>query len=302
MTDLPVWLQPLLAAATGVDALDLSRFVPPDGAGRRSAVLILFGDGDAGPDVLIIERAHDMRSHAGQPAFPGGAVDPEDEGPVAAALREAAEETALDTTAVRTRRTFVDDHGGWSYTTVYADTPAPLATEPNRESVALAWVPVAEVPSLPLHPGFGHTWSAVRAEPVTLVVDAANVVGSRPDGWWRDRVGAAARLLTGLDALRAVTVTDPTGATRVVARVVVVVEGAAAAVDDAGWSRVVRAAGSGDDALVAAVAELAAAPDDGADPLVVTADRELRRRVHAVAPAAQLAGPGWLRSLLPPPR
>lgn len=96
MTGVPPWLQPLLAAASGMRADDLSRFAPPEGAERRSAVLILFGDGDEGPDVLVIERAHDMRSHAGQPAFPGGAVDPEDEGPVAAALREAAEETGLD--------------------------------------------------------------------------------------------------------------------------------------------------------------------------------------------------------------
>ncbi|MDH5277902.1 MAG: CoA pyrophosphatase [Actinomycetota bacterium] len=96
MTSPPLWLQPLVAAASGVAALDLSRFVPPADADRRSAVLVLFGDGDEGPDVLLIERAHDMRSHAGQPAFPGGAVDPEDDGPVAAALREAAEETGLD--------------------------------------------------------------------------------------------------------------------------------------------------------------------------------------------------------------
>jgi 8-oxo-dGTP pyrophosphatase MutT (NUDIX family) len=97
---MPLWLQPLVAAASSVDALDLSRFTPPADAGRRSAVLILFGDGDEGPDVLLIERAHDMRSHAGQPAFPGGGVDPEDEGPVAAALREAAEETGLDPSGV----------------------------------------------------------------------------------------------------------------------------------------------------------------------------------------------------------
>jgi 8-oxo-dGTP pyrophosphatase MutT (NUDIX family) len=61
---------------------------------------MLFGHDVAGPDVLLIERAHDMRSHAGQPAFPGGGVDPEDDGPVAAALREAAEETGLDPAGV----------------------------------------------------------------------------------------------------------------------------------------------------------------------------------------------------------
>jgi 8-oxo-dGTP pyrophosphatase MutT (NUDIX family) len=83
---------------------------PPDGGGRPSAVLILFGDGDGDgrgdgdhqgdgrgePDLLLIQRSDDLRLHAGQPAFPGGAIDAEDEGPVAAALREAAEETGLD--------------------------------------------------------------------------------------------------------------------------------------------------------------------------------------------------------------
>jgi 8-oxo-dGTP pyrophosphatase MutT (NUDIX family) len=83
-----------------------------------SAVLILFGDGVAasehrgdgvaggehsagadeqgGPDLLLIQRSDDLRLHAGQPAFPGGAIDAGDSGPVAAALREAAEETGLD--------------------------------------------------------------------------------------------------------------------------------------------------------------------------------------------------------------
>jgi 8-oxo-dGTP pyrophosphatase MutT (NUDIX family) len=60
---------------------------------------VLFGEGEQGPDLLLIERAHDMRSHPGQPAFPGGALDP-GETPVAAALREAAEETGLDPTGV----------------------------------------------------------------------------------------------------------------------------------------------------------------------------------------------------------
>ena len=73
---------------------------PPTG-GRAGAVLVLFGeDPDSGPDILLIERAHDMRSHAGQPAFPGGAVDDSDSGPTATALREAVEETGLDPTGV----------------------------------------------------------------------------------------------------------------------------------------------------------------------------------------------------------
>jgi 8-oxo-dGTP pyrophosphatase MutT (NUDIX family) len=79
----------------------LSAFLPPqDGSARRSAVLLLFGEGPAGPDLLLIERAAGLRSHPGQMAFPGGAVDPGDTGPVAAALREANEETGLDPSGV----------------------------------------------------------------------------------------------------------------------------------------------------------------------------------------------------------
>jgi 8-oxo-dGTP pyrophosphatase MutT (NUDIX family) len=79
--------------------------LPPAGGGRRSAVLVLFGEGPDGPDLLFIERARALRSHAGQPSFPGGALDPEDgdpdgEGPVRAALREAEEETGLDPSGV----------------------------------------------------------------------------------------------------------------------------------------------------------------------------------------------------------
>jgi 8-oxo-dGTP pyrophosphatase MutT (NUDIX family) len=95
----PEWMQPLLDGLHDVDAEQLTRFVPPDDVTRRSAVLILFGDGTSGPEVLLIERAHDMRSHPGQPAFPGGALDP-GESPVEAALREAAEETGLDPAGV----------------------------------------------------------------------------------------------------------------------------------------------------------------------------------------------------------
>jgi 8-oxo-dGTP pyrophosphatase MutT (NUDIX family) len=100
MTGPPGWIRPLVEAVRGLRPEDVSRVAPPAEGGRAGAVLMLFGHDVAGPDVLLIERAHDMRSHAGQPAFPGGGVDPEDDGPVAAALREAAEETGLDPAGV----------------------------------------------------------------------------------------------------------------------------------------------------------------------------------------------------------
>jgi 8-oxo-dGTP pyrophosphatase MutT (NUDIX family) len=98
----PDWLRPMVDAAQQASTGALARHVPPDGVdGRASAVLMLFGESErTGPDVLLIERAHTLRSHAGQPAFPGGGIDPEDDGPIAAALREAAEETGLDVAGV----------------------------------------------------------------------------------------------------------------------------------------------------------------------------------------------------------
>jgi 8-oxo-dGTP pyrophosphatase MutT (NUDIX family) len=90
----PAWLRELAAAA---ETMEVSpQLIPPAAGGRESAVLILFGDGPDGPDLLFIQRSADLRLHAGQPAFPGGAIDAGDGGPVGAALREAAEEVGLD--------------------------------------------------------------------------------------------------------------------------------------------------------------------------------------------------------------
>jgi 8-oxo-dGTP diphosphatase len=136
---------------------------------------------------------------------------------------------------------------------------------------------------------------------VTVVVDVANVMGSRPDGWWRDRAGAAVRLHAELVRLAASGRAVPPGQTDA-PDFVMVLEGAANAAAAriaagephaaAGGVRVVQARGSGDDMIVAVLRDLPGRR------IVVTADRELRERSAAVG--ATILGPGWLLGLLHP--
>jgi len=116
---------------------------------------------------------------------------------------------------------------------------------------------------------------------LTLIVDGANVVGSRPDGWWRDRAGAARRLRQQL-----------TAADLPYDEVVLVVEGAArqgAPAGREGRLDTIHAPASGDDAIVEVARTRVA---DGQDVTVVTADRELRARVEEAG--ARAVGPSWL--------
>jgi 8-oxo-dGTP diphosphatase len=166
-----------------------------------------------------------------------------------------------------------------------------------------------------MRPAYGAKESEICQHPTTIVVDIANVMGSRPDGWWRDRPAAAVRLHTELAALAASgrpVLPDDTkpeafvmvleGAARPAAARI---DAAAARTDEAAARtdeaaartdevpgagvRVVQADGSGDDAIVALVRELAGRR------VVVTADRELRRRCEAAG--AEVLGPGWLIGL-----
>jgi hypothetical protein len=129
--------------------------------------------------------------------------------------------------------------------------------------------------------------------PVTVIVDGANVVGSRPDGWWRDRAGAAVRLY---DRLVRLAEQGADGLPAQDLSVVLVLEGAARAalprIEGAGGAnvRVVAAPGSGDDEIVRLAQSLPGRR------IVVTADRELRRRVAAAG--AEAVGPSWLFDLL----
>jgi 8-oxo-dGTP pyrophosphatase MutT (NUDIX family) len=145
----PDWLGRLTAAAADLPVPPPLR-PPADGSGRPAAVLILFGEGAAGPDLLLIQRAADLRKHPGQPAFPGGAIDEADGGPVRAALREAAEETGLDPVGVQVlavmpqlyipRSDFrVTPVLGWWHT------PVPVAPGDPAEIAAVLRVPVADL-------------------------------------------------------------------------------------------------------------------------------------------------------------
>jgi hypothetical protein len=137
--------------------------------------------------------------------------------------------------------------------------------------------------------------NAVAGKPL-LVVDGANVVGSVPDGWWRDRRGAAERLRDALAGLAATGLAADSGAPAwAVGRpleVVLVVEGAARGIDPVPDVRVESAPASGDD-LIAALAARALEAEPDRPCLVVTADRELRGRVAAAG--ASTVGPRAVR-------
>ena len=259
--------------------------------GRFGAAGLLAYDPARG---ILLQHRVSWSHFGGTWGLPGGALH-EGESAIAGAIREAQEEAGVPDGAVRARFTSVLDLGIWAYTTVVADARVPF--EPvisDPESVALEWVPVDQVDSRPLHPGFGASWPALRAlltvRPA-VVVDAANVVGSVPDGWWKDRAGAAARLRARLEGL-AVSAGDlELGGDEWFPEVSMVVEGQARGIDDdASAVAVIRAEAAGDDAIVAEVERRVA----GAETVIaVTSDRELRERVER-AGAGQVRSAGWL--------
>jgi 8-oxo-dGTP pyrophosphatase MutT (NUDIX family) len=145
---IPDYLKRLIDTA---DDLPLRHRMPEATAtARRSAVLILFGEGPRGPDVLLIEKSAHLRSHAGQPAFPGGGVDPGDDFPIGTALREAEEEAGVDPDGVRvlatlpelflppSNRLVVPVIGWW-------DDPRDVTVGDPHEVARVARVPLADL-------------------------------------------------------------------------------------------------------------------------------------------------------------
>jgi 8-oxo-dGTP diphosphatase len=254
------------------------------------------------PDGHVLLQHRAPWSHEGGTwALPGGARS-STENAVATATREAAEEAAVDPTAVTPSQIWIEDHGSWSYTTVVAHARAPVqARAADPESVELRWVRLGDVGSHPLHPAFAEAWPKLREHAtcrLVFVVDAANVVGSRPDGWWRDRVGANTRLRDGLAALAARGI--PARALALPAElwwpdVRLVVEGQARGIDSIPGVTVLSAAHDGD-ALVSRTVEVSRRerPDDHI--VAVTADRALSSHVHDLG--ATVVGPRTLLDML----
>jgi 8-oxo-dGTP pyrophosphatase MutT (NUDIX family) len=144
----PSWLTELAARAGRLPVPPLLQ-APPEG-GRASAVLLLFGETEGHADLLIVQRSPYLRRHAGQPAFPGGAIEPSDGGPVGAALREAAEEAGVDPAGVEVLTVLPElfiARSGFLVTPVLAwwRAPTPLLAASDGEIVSAARARLADL-------------------------------------------------------------------------------------------------------------------------------------------------------------
>lgn len=248
-----------------------------------AAGLLLFCDGH----VLLQQRAWWCNGGGSWGMFGGGRHGHEDA--VTAALRETSEECSLDVSLVRVHGTVTDDHGGWAFTSLIGSCATmPPVRGVSNETRDARWFPIPELDTIRLFAPFAKAWPTLRnmLTRVVLIVDAANVMGSRPDGWWRDRLGAAGRLRDGLAALGPVRL-GPFD--ECMPEIVLVVEGQARPLEPVDGVKVVAAPASGDDEIVAQIGS-------DAHYVVVTADRELRRRCEEAG--AEVVGPRWLLDLL----
>ncbi|WP_051472070.1 NUDIX hydrolase [Patulibacter minatonensis] len=148
----PDWLRPLVGAAADIrpEALSHNDLPATTAGARQAAVLVLFGEGPDGPDVLLQQRAGGLRNHAGQPSFPGGGREDGDRGPVQTALREAVEETGLDPAGVTPLTTlprlFIPP-SGFQVTAVLAHwhRPSTVTAVDVGETARVARVPLREL-------------------------------------------------------------------------------------------------------------------------------------------------------------
>ncbi|HEX2299495.1 MAG TPA: hypothetical protein VHH34_13450, partial [Pseudonocardiaceae bacterium] len=249
---------------------------------KATAELLLRAPDEQGsPLVLLLHRPPTEQDRGGW-GLPS-AVSRPDETSAGTATRVAARSGAEpDRVRIRGERLDLADP---ATSTLIADVPEPFALPVGR---ATAWVPEPQVGGLELTPGFAARWPTLQAREIGLLVDAANVVGSRPDGWWRDRAGAAECLLRDVAAAAPGILAVPEAGFRWISRPVVVLEGAAKQAHDVPGPEVVRAYGSGDDTIVDVARR-------GGEWVVVTADRGLRDRLPS---DVRTIGPSTLRSWL----
>jgi hypothetical protein len=252
---------------------------------------------------------------------------------LAAALREAGQEIGLTPDSVEPRWWVIADHHGWAYTTIGVEAVNDsVVGQLNWETERLEWVELDQVVSYKLHPGLRQIWPELVklvGRRAVLVVDGANVVGSRPDGWWRDRAGAARRLRDQLEVLPGRQPSGEEGLGDGIGRqepnppdgtrrrnppltnaglanlaggqpagwypeVVLIVEGKARGIGQGANVRVIDAPGEGDDQIVAETRRLVALNRGPVD--VVTADKGLIRRLHQAG--AGIMRPGALLARL----
>jgi 8-oxo-dGTP diphosphatase len=127
-----------------------------------AAGLLLRHRNGAGVDRVLLQHRALWSHHGGTWGLLGGARN-SDETAEHAAAREAAEEAGITPDSYTVAGEYVDDHGGWSYTTVVGRAAAEFAApELTAESLAVDWVSVERMHDLPLHPGFAATWVKVR--------------------------------------------------------------------------------------------------------------------------------------------
>ncbi|STD12726.1 NUDIX domain [Dermatophilus congolensis] len=279
--------------------------------GTNGAAGLLAHDPPRG--VLLQHRAA-WSDHGSTWGLPGGARH-SNEKPIPGALREATEEAGVPHENLLIASTYTYDVNYWSYTTVIAQVTTPFEAVINdTESEELRWVPIDDVDSLPLHPGLAALWPQLRyaltAQP-HLLIDIANVMGSRPDGWWKDRVGAAQRLLTQLETLTYHGIPGPflghPKEWHFWPEIEAVVEGQVARTDNlfttapppeqttpsTGELLITRANADGDSTILERLATFPASTDV----TVVTSDRPLRTSAENLG--ARVVGSGSLLSLLP---
>jgi 8-oxo-dGTP diphosphatase len=140
-----------------------------------AAGLLLIGE-----DGVVLQHRAPWTHQGGTWGIPGGARDSHEDA-MTAALREAGEEARLSASDIDPIGLYVDDHHGWSYTTVVARATGPVRPyAANAESVDVRWHPVADVDGLPLHPGFASAWARLQDVPPPLLLLVGPAVAGDP--------------------------------------------------------------------------------------------------------------------------